>query len=217
MLEESRNSLLLIGESNADVDDPELRNFPENSFQTMPAPLRDTCIRVLKCLPGRSNQLLVFHKAEDPVVNWLSVITARTIDTLNELTQELGGEGDEGLELIAQRLCTNTARPVRSDCPTASVWMDQFSGENIRWESIALLWVYVEHMSDLYTCHLPHRLITWRPGKGSLETACAKLEQCIQITRHFTEGNDVLLNLYLQKSRANSLIEGDAGKCCMAV
>lgn len=217
VLEESHNSLLLIGGSNTHVEDPDMiatpADSPEISFQALPGPLRESCIRVLRCLPGRSNQLLVFHKVKDPVVNWLSVMTARIIDTLYELSLEVGGDGDDGLDFIAQQLCANTARPVDSNCPTASMWMDQFSGKNIRWESIALLWVYVEHMSDLYTCHLPHKLITWRPGKGSLETACAKLEQCIQITRRFTEGNDILLNLYLQKSRAHSLIEGDAGKC----
>ncbi|KAJ4328536.1 hypothetical protein N0V84_001053 [Fusarium piperis] len=168
------------------------------------------CLLVLQYLPGQRDACMVFHG--DPAFasnkSWVHVAVARIIQSLRDMFRYFS-QDDSPLEKVADVLCRNTARPMQDDLGSAEDWMDQFCGCKLRWESIGLLWAHLENLSDALGS-LDPRQLKWVPGKQTTELALTSLGYCIEISRHFTAGNALLLDLCRRKSTLGTLIYGDA-------
>lgn len=191
-----------INESSADNEDICLRRLP--------LPTQQMCLVVLQYLPGRPEAHMVFHDEPGPetTTSWSHVAVSRIITSLRQLFKRFDGSVSFDEE-VADVLCCNTARPVRDTFDDFNDWIAQFCGPNIRWESIGLLWAHLEGISDALST-LKYRQLQWVEGKRSSVVAHEHLHYCIEITRQFTAGNDMLIDLCRRHAALATLVYGDA-------
>ena len=161
----------------------------------MPSHLREMCLFVLRHLPGARDDVMP-NKLHCRVDDWMFITIE---DILNTLQQDWGEvletRDDAQLEEMALCISNNTSRPIRDEHSSAKAWTDQFTGSNIRWESIGLIWTY------------------WNGAPGMEAAAVNKcLGYCVELVRHFTTANDILLYLCYRRTTIESLVTGDAGK-----
>ncbi|RGP78581.1 hypothetical protein FLONG3_3306 [Fusarium longipes] len=168
------------------------------------------CLVVLQYLPGRPEAHMVFHDEPglETTTSWSHTAVSRIITSLRQLFRRF--EGSECFdEKVADVLCRNTARPVQDTFDNFDDWIAQFCGPNIRWESIGLLWAHVEGLSDALST-LKYRQLKWVEGKRSSVVSHEHLHYTIEISRHFTAGNDLLLDLCRRHATLATLVYGDA-------
>ncbi|KAM0340492.1 hypothetical protein ACHAPU_010480 [Fusarium lateritium] len=181
-------------------------------LRTLPLPTQQMCLTVLEYLPGRPDAHMVFLDQPGPetTTSWSHTAVSRIITSLRQLFQRF--EGSELFdEKVADVLCRNTSRPIRDTFDDFNDWIAQFCGSNIRWESIGLLWAHVEGLSDALST-LKYRQLQWVESKKSSVVSHEHLHYCIEIARHFTAGNDLLLDLCRRQAALGTLVYGDASK-----
>ncbi|KAF5000979.1 hypothetical protein FGRMN_1349 [Fusarium graminum] len=160
----------------------------------------------------RPDAHMVYHDQPGPetTTSWSHTAVSRIIASLRQLFQSF--EGSESFdEKVADVLCRNTSRPIQDTFNDFNDWIAQFCGSNLRWESIGLLWAHVEGLSDAIST-LKYRQLQWVEGKQSSVVSHEHLHYCIEITRHFTAGNDLLLDLCRRQAALGTLVYGDASK-----
>jgi hypothetical protein len=192
VFEETRNSLSLVHGPPVEAEPRAPRG---RSVIDLPSHLRDMSLYVLRCLPQSQHDVMA-HRLHCLTDGWIF----RTIqDILTTLHRDWGryltSRDDAELDELARHVSHNTARPLRDEHSSAKAWTDQFTGRSIRWESIGLIWTYWD-------------------GSPSFDAPVVVkcLGYCIELARHFTPGNDILLYLCYRRVTTESLVSGDAGK-----
>ncbi|RSL87716.1 hypothetical protein CEP51_002072 [Fusarium floridanum] len=213
VFKETRDSLSILEQpdsQNVESETARQQSQLDIGFHDLPLPTRQMCLLVLQYLPGQRDACMVFHgdPSSASKKSWAHVAVARIFQSLQDIFGYFG-QHDSPLEKVADVLCRNTAQPIRDDLTSAKDWMDQFCGHNLRWEAIGLLWAHIEGLSDALGS-LDPRQLQWMPGKESTELALISLGYCIEISRHFTAGNALLLDLCRRKGTLGTLIYGDA-------
>ena len=178
------------------------------SYHALPSPLREMCLFVLRRLPKQAEQQMSSHSMKPQ--RWNDVAIGKIMHSLENHFGLDVQRPDSDLEQIAEVICMNTAKPLR-DMHSSSQWMDQFTGPNLRWESIGLVWAYLEGLSNAIESLHPRSLV-WLPGKQSPETCLLCLSYCIDLSCHFNQGNIIMLDLVRRKAVLQSMVSGDAGK-----
>ncbi|ESU16366.1 hypothetical protein SNK03_009591 [Fusarium graminearum] len=179
-------------------------------LRRLPLPTQQMCLVVLQYLPGRPEAHMVFHDEPglESTASWSHAAVSRIITSLRQLFQRF--DGSESFdEEVADFLCRNTTRPVQDTFDNFDDWIAQFCGPNIRWESLGLLWAHVEGLSDALST-LKYRQLKWVEGKQSSVVSHEHLHYIIEISRHFTAGNDMLLDLCRRHAALATLVYGDA-------
>ncbi|RSL46172.1 hypothetical protein CEP54_013983 [Fusarium duplospermum] len=213
VFKETRDSLSILEQpdpEHAESETARQQSQLDIGFHDLPLPTRQMCLLVLQYLPGQRDACMVFHgdPSSASKKSWTHVAVARIIQSLQDIFRYFG-QHDSPLERVADVLCRNTAQPIRDDLTSAKDWMDQLCGHNLRWEAIGLLWAHIEGLSDALGS-LDPRQLQWVPGKESTELALTSLGYCIEISRHFTAGNALLLDLCRRNGTLGTLIYGDA-------
>ncbi|KAI9150056.1 glycoside hydrolase family 2 protein [Paramyrothecium foliicola] len=211
VFEDTNNFLSLLGVPVAEDVEAELegRSQPQNvSFRDLPRPLQESCLFVLRCLPGQVNEQIKFVKKADVGRGWGHVAVDLIAHSLQQTFHQLLGRGEAGLEAMVTILCSNTAQPFLDIHDDPRAWLSQFCGANLRWESLGLLWAQVEKVSDALDS-LENRSVEWLDGKAKTDVANACVGYCIEACRFFTSGNDLLLDICRRKIVLDALVHGD--------
>ncbi|KAL7796084.1 hypothetical protein V8C37DRAFT_373083 [Trichoderma ceciliae] len=214
--EETKRSLSLLQGQGADprlsLSSSDDRMAPRRSFNELPHLVRHMSIYVLEALPGQCNEQVVFHDESCQGLGWGQVTLARITRSIQDLLRT-GPDGiGPDLERIAELICNNSSQPLR-DMDDPQQWMDQFCGENLRWESIGLIWGDLERLSDTINSLRPSQ-VGWIPGKGSKDLSRTYINYCIDLARHFSEGNALILDLHRRRTVLVSVLDGDAAGSC---
>ncbi|WXC56031.1 hypothetical protein SNK03_001973 [Fusarium graminearum] len=198
VFEETRNSLSLVHGPALEIE-PSPRRPPKTRacLIEMPSHLREMCLYVLRNLPGPRDDVMP-NKLHCRVDDWMFMVIEDILHTLQQDWSEyLAIREDAQLEEMALCISNNTSRPIRDEHSSAKAWTDQFTGSNIRWESIGLIWTY------------------WNGAPGMEAAAVNRcLGSCVELVRHFTTANDILLYLCYRRTTIESLVTGDAGLTC---
>lgn len=185
------------------------------SFRSLPIPLRQKCLLVLRCLPGQSNEQIGYRETDNRQAGpkwWTYVAVERIVRSLQVTFGEvLTKGGDRGLEAMSQIICSNTTKPMDDDCSTLDEWIDQLCGRNLRWESLGLLWAHLARVSDIMDALRP-RSLEWI-GEQSLEMARTCLEYCCSLARYLNNGNLLLVDLCKRLTTLISIVDGEVGRC----
>ncbi|ESU07062.1 hypothetical protein FGSG_11996 [Fusarium graminearum PH-1] len=196
IFEETRNSLSLVHGPALEIE-PSPRRPPKTRacLIEMPSHLREMCLYVLRNLPGPRDDVMP-NKLHCRVDDWMFMVIEDILHTLQQDWSEyLATREDAQLEEMALCISNNTSRPIRDEHSSAKAWTDQFTGSNIRWESIGLIWTY------------------WNGAPGMEAAAVNRcLGSCVELVRHFTTANDILLYLCYRRTTIESLVTGDAAR-----
>ncbi|KAH6897073.1 hypothetical protein B0T10DRAFT_526316 [Thelonectria olida] len=189
VFEETRTSLTLAnGALEVEPKRPWVRCSPE-----LPQPLREMSLYVLRHLPRPSDELSYENTPCRPD-SWILKAVKRIIRTLHDIFGPHLDSDEASLEECAHAISVNTARPFREDNIDAQDWMDQFAGDSLRWESIALIWTFWE--------------------TRNVSAIGLSLKYCIELASYFTSSNDLILYLCYRRSTMESIIRGDASLEC---
>lgn len=120
---------------------------------------------------------------------------------------------DARLQEVAILLARNTAREFSDEEADPDRWIDQFSGANLRWESLGLLFSLREFCEESVSSSKGHI----RQDFGVMGEPWAVLSRfclglCIDLARRFGSPNCLLLQLCIRRAIAESVVSGDAGK-----
>lgn len=180
-------------------------------FQDLSATTRQTCLAVLTCVFGPTYQQLLLQNTMYKPSPWSHFAVSVVISSLHTAFGPHSYSRKQDLERIAERICNNTSRPLLDIHTSSKAWMDQFCGQNLRWESLGLLWSTLQTLPDALDA-LEDAQLNTTGFKSPPASALAFLTRCIELSRNFTDGNDMLINLYRQKETSESGIVGDASE-----
>ncbi|KAF7542399.1 hypothetical protein G7Z17_g11607 [Cylindrodendrum hubeiense] len=212
VFEETRHSLSLLHGAETGHESPKPPRGKSREgirFRDLPSPVRQACLYVLQHLHGQPNEQMTLRDNPCEPEGWFHIAVANILRSLQGKFCAQPDLGESELEQIAEEICNNTAQPFRDIHTSPEEWLGQFCGPKLRWESLGLLWAYLERVSDaLSALRISH--LAWMPDKQSSETALACLGHCVDLSRHFNEGNDLLLDLCRRKGTLESITIGDA-------
>lgn len=173
------------------------------------SPTKDMCLVVLRGIPALNAGRIEANK-DSPLYRdgWLRMVGHRALSDLHERFGSYLGlcREDSQLEEIAIFLSENTAKPFKEHEPDPE-WIGQFTGPNLRWESIGLIFSFIYFLPDDYmTCGNDLARKQW----SQISRVCLGL--CIDLSRRFASANSLLAQLYMRRSTKESVHTGDASK-----
>lgn len=189
------------------------RTAPRLTFDQLPHLVRHMSIYVLEALPGQRNEQIFFNHEDGQRNGWRQVALARITRSVQELLRKNADGTGPDLERVAEMICNNSAQPFREiDDPHR--WMDQYcDSSSLRWESIGWIWAGLERLGDIVNSFRPSH-VQWLPGKESHDLSRTYMTYCVDLARHFCEGNPVLLDLHRCRTTLISIMDGDAAGTC---
>ncbi|KAF7547053.1 hypothetical protein G7046_g9132 [Stylonectria norvegica] len=203
VFQETRNSLTLL--NGPDIGPFQTASRARPCLTDLLPPLREMCLFVVQHLPRSFSDNLKDCTGSYRPDQWIHVAVDAIVQTLrHDFAPYLAADADNRLIAeMAQILCCNSSKPFRDEHEDPQAWIRQFTGPNLRWESLGLLWTFWE-MGTGPMGHPPMRY----EAPDEIVNAC--LGYTIEISRHFSQGNDLMLYLSFRKGSMESIIKGDA-------
>lgn len=207
MYQETQNSLSLVqgasilSSMRTPSSLPGTNPAASSTTPTLSPSTLETCLFVLRRIPGEDVALSLFQKHVNPNDGWLRSAAEHLIKSLSTaFGRELRSRRPADLEAMAQVLSTNTARVWMDDQPDAQQWLESFSGRNMRWECIGILFTYWGLASFSVT-----------PQQLDIAATVYKeaAEKCIELCRGCAP-NTLLLYLIHKDAIIESMQSGDA-------
>ncbi|KAH8678187.1 hypothetical protein BX600DRAFT_431479 [Xylariales sp. PMI_506] len=179
---------------------------------SIPSRLVQLGVTLLKHLPEPEEAMAMFRGA--PMLHdALSYKIARIfLDSFYDYYGEsFGPNRDEAnLEEIARSICINTSRPISDSRPDALDWLEQFTGPNLRWESIGLMAYFLdfkptpEHQQKLRNAG--------SFGEYYVPLLLELLNICLELCDHFADGNFISIFVCFKRTNLETLLSGDASR-----
>lgn len=187
------------------VDTASSLKLPKLSPQTL-----ERCVAVLRKVPRREEGERLCNSYSNPNEIWLGLVGHRVRDSFYDtFGQYLGDDRtDSGLGQIAKRLCYNTSRTLLEDDKDPEQWVHQFSGPNLRWETMGIIFFYWANCTYLST-PLYAELLRNPQHKSDVTDYLEAMDFCIEISKSLTNGNSLLVFLLLRRGLLESMKSGD--------
>ncbi|KAF6818327.1 fungal specific transcription factor [Colletotrichum sojae] len=182
----------------------------------------ETCLTILRNIPDRESGLKLYDSHHSPSDGWIRPAGRRILESIYEtFPSHFNGPtppSDAELTALARTICANTAKCINDEESDPEKWMAQFSGPNLRWESLGVLFVYWE-LAARY-------LGPYRPDVGMQFSSVdegtkvvMKYRYCICACMELTKaagsgGNTLLLFMTNKRTVIESLFSGDASFAC---
>ncbi|KAI3544827.1 fungal specific transcription factor domain-containing protein [Colletotrichum filicis] len=185
----------------------------------------ETCLTILRHVPDRETGLKLFDSHLSPSDGWIRLAAKHMMISLYNTFPQYFPAGEHGrrpddaqLTALARTICGNTAKCLSDEESDPARWMAQFTGTNLRWESLGVMFVYLE-LAARY-------LGPYRPDVGSRFQCVDEgtkvvmqyrycLGACIELTKAAgSGGNTLLLFMCSKRTIIESLFSGDASFAC---
>jgi hypothetical protein len=171
----------------------------------------ETSMVVLSRIPAADEAVTLFAKNTNPNDGWMRLAGTRVVESLiSVFGRTLRSRKPKDLEEMAHLLSSNTAKPLIEDELESEAWLSSFSGRNLRWESLGILFAYWALATLSENPHRRDLLRKSDQGRAPM-TAVYKeaAEICIQLCRG-CKPNSLLLYLTYRTAILESMITGDA-------
>ncbi|UKZ91745.1 uncharacterized protein TrAFT101_006715 [Trichoderma asperellum] len=172
------------------------------------SPTKEMCLVVLRGIPAPNVGHIEANK-DSPLYrdSWMRVVGQRVLSDLHERFGSYLGlcRVDSQLEDIAHFLSENTTKPFREDEPDPEKWIGQFTGDNLRWESIGFIFSFIYFLPGECTAFDKDAA---KKQWAQVSRVCLGL--CIDLSRRFASANSLLAQLYMRRSTLESVHTGDA-------
>lgn len=182
--------------------------LPEPSPQTL-----ERCLVVLRKVPRRDEGERLCNAYSNPNEIWLGLVGHRVRDSFYDTFGQCLGDDrtDAGLGGIAKRLCYNTSRPLLEDEKDQEQWVRRFSGPNLRWETMGIIFFYWANSTYMST-PLHAELLRNPQHKSDVTDYLEAIDFCIEISKSLTNGNSLLVFLLLRRGLLESMRSGDTSE-----
>ncbi|KFA46891.1 hypothetical protein S40293_03619 [Stachybotrys chartarum IBT 40293] len=180
---------------------------------TLTPETRQTCRTVLQNLTILKNLKLPPSRGSNVRDGWSILLANRIHQYLLNYLEEDSDDGDAKLDRLGWMLCENTSRPLDEDAACFEEWMAKYTGTNLRWESIGLLFTLSDQIPQSQGpitdgARHEHR------RSPSRRFALRHIDLCIGLSRTFTDGSLLLLHVCHRRSILKSMADGDASLSC---
>lgn len=214
--QETQNSLSLVQgasilSSMKSSRAPDLEPADSSKAISLSSRTLETCLTVLRRIPGEDVALALFLKHKHANDGWLRLAARRLVESLYmAFGRELRSRQPADLEDMAQLISKNTARSWSEDEPDAEKWMASFSGWNLRWECLGIMFMY---WSSAAIADYPHRLElqiaeSLSPRRFSL-TYKEAAQMCLELCKGCAP-NSLLLYAMYKNAIMESILAGDS-------
>lgn len=213
-LEEAQRRLISMRGVESPVCTLPPRNEPSLSAQDFPPPA--AAVHALRSIPDRASSYYIFESFQNIHDAWCRLAAKWLLDSLWDTFGHIleGDRSDKSLTEMAKQVCLNTTKTLREDHTDPNEWFREFSGANMRWESIGILFAYWG--SGLLS--LPRE--TFRDScaavkdmdrRTALDFFREAVADCANLCWHIGNGNTLLAFLLFKRSLLQSNIGGDGG------
>lgn len=212
--EEAQNSLPVAEKCESDSE----TMLPLKIVEVFPR-LDELALGALRIIPDRASSILMARLYTSFYGGWCPLAG----EWLNESLWTAFGDvlhrnpRDEAqLRRMSSRLCRNGAVPLSETHTDPKQWFEEYSGPNLRWESLGLLFVFWAYGAR----RLPDKSVmspdceTLQNHNGSYLVHQYKMAawKCIELSRDASNSNTLLAFLVFGHSLLESNESGDAGK-----
>lgn len=216
VFEETKNSLSMLQGFHDWLPQP-TSDRPRQGADDVPrylvSPTREMCLVVLRGIPALN--MSHFDVKDSPFYRhgWLRLTAGRVLADLHERFGAYLGpcRVDSQLEDIAHFLSDNSTKPFQEHEPDPQKWIGQFTGPNLRWESLGLIFAHGEptfpDMNDPYS---GFDVNSAKKEWAEVSRVCLGL--CIDLSRRFASANSLLAQLSMRRTILESIHAGDASK-----
>ncbi len=214
-LEEAQRRLMSMPGAEGHVSSKPARDVPSPSLQDFSPSA--TAINVLRNIPDRASSYYLFETYRNIHDAWCRLAARWLLHSLWDTFGDIldGDRSDESLSIMAQKLCLNTTSVLREDHTDPKEWFKEFSGHNMRWEGIGILFAYWS--SGLLS--LPRetfkgscKALNDMDRRTALDFYKELVADCANLCWNVGNGNTLLCFLLFKRSLLQSNIGGDGGK-----
>ncbi|KAI1324247.1 hypothetical protein F5Y16DRAFT_312659 [Xylariaceae sp. FL0255] len=183
--------------ANADGHEPHFT--PGNLMTTK---IRERCLELLKRVPEQTRASYLFRKRAEPLEGWMKFVADHLLESLYETFGQILGRSRKvtHLEALAHQLCINTATPFSDEETDPKRWLAQFSGQNMRWESIGILICFWDEDCPASKADVD----------GWVSIDRENLEACLELCKQLSTGNSLMLYLTYRLMIVESVFSGDS-------
>jgi hypothetical protein len=158
---------------------------------------------VLRRIPAENAALSLFHKNTNTTDGWIRLAAQRLLESmLSVFGRQLRARGAKDLEELAQVFSENTAKPWCEENIDPDAWQASFSGHNMRWECLGILFTYWALASFADQPHRPE------PQKSMTAVYHEAAELCMDLCRNSVP-NSLLQYLSYKVAIIESIKSGD--------
>ncbi|EHK26965.1 uncharacterized protein TRIVIDRAFT_140473 [Trichoderma virens Gv29-8] len=217
VFEETQNSLSMLQGFQAWLPQPTNARLRQGEgTEELPrylcSPTKEMSLVVLRAIPSPNMGYIEIVK-DSPFYRdgWLRVTARRVLSDLHERFGSYLGpcRVDSQLEDIALFLSDNTTKPFIEGEPDPEKWIGQFTGPNLRWESLGLIFSY--GALTFLDVNKPNSGFDSNAAKKEWEEISrVSLGLCMDLSRRFASANSLLAHLSQRRSTLESIHAGDA-------
>lgn len=167
-------------------------------------------VRVLQAIPDREKTAAaLFQLHSNPNDEWMRIIgerlTASTWETFGSYLRDR--ENRAKLRELGGMICINTRRVLKEDQGDPSEWLQSFSGPNLRWEAVGLMFMYAAfgELSASASMSADSRKLI-----GNYTEYCSS---CITLANIGGSSGFLMLFLLYKRSVLHACMHGDTSKC----
>lgn len=198
VLEETQASLNHLGAPLSSTSDGDGGDQSRKLVPDCPAIIKELCLSVLRAVPQPADGFKAFQEWASPEMTWQHRVAKLFLHDLYAAwgSYLISARTDAKLEEMARILCYNTHRNASDDVAQPDQWLQQFSGLNMRWETLGLIFYYL----------MP-------AGSAVTPKVREPMDRCIRICRELVTRPTIwLLYLYDRRAALESMYTGDASK-----
>lgn len=210
----SFSAVLNESRGNHDIDRLSSHPEPEDFSDIYPDALARG-IEVLSQIPDEKTCKTLFSRHTNPNDGWVRLAGTKVSDSMfAHFADTFESRNQAKLSSMATLICRNTANALKEGSDSAS-WLASFTGGNLRWESIGILFTYwafgaiSSPESDLMFSQAPRGKLERKTYMMQMK-ACAS--SCIALCSHVDRGNPLLVYLLYKHLLLESIVSGDSSK-----
>lgn len=214
-LEEAQRRLMSMRGAEGRMSSVPPRDEPSPSLKDFNPPA--AAIKVIRSIPDRASSYFLYSSYKNIHDSWCRLAAKWLLDSLWDTFGDIleGDRSDKSLSVMAKRLCINTTSVLREDHTDPKEWFKEFSGLNMRWECIGILYAYWSSgMLSLAreTFKKSCRALNDMERRVALDLYQELVGDCANLCWNVGNGNTLLCFLLFKRSLLQSNIGGDGGK-----
>ena len=182
-----------------------------SSSPEMPEEALNPRVKLLACIPSRETSEALFKRHVNPMDGWVRGARPRLADALWETFGScLRRRRAADLQAMAAVLSANTKKPLEEDSIHAEEWLRSFTGSQMRWESLGILFSFwaVGALAVPETAIVGVAGITDSRQQMIYYKKC--VSQCVALAREMGTANTLQVYLCFRNQLLESTISGDA-------